>query len=60
MIGRPCSASGIPESWIQAVLGSNNPFGVFLAVLVGVPMYADIFGTIPVAGPGPEWSQVDF
>ena len=39
----------IPESWIQAVLGSNNPFGVFLAVLVGVPMYADILGTIPVA-----------
>ncbi|USF26816.1 hypothetical protein N510_001749 [Firmicutes bacterium ASF500] len=39
----------IPESWIQAILGSNNPFGVFLAVLVGVPMYADIFGTIPVA-----------
>lgn len=39
----------IPESWIQAVLGSNNPFGVFLAVLVGIPMYADIFGTIPVA-----------
>lgn len=39
----------IPESWIQMVLGSNNPFGVILAVLVGVPMYADIFGTIPVA-----------
>lgn len=39
----------IPESWIQNVLGSNNPFGVVLAVLVGVPMYADIFGTIPVA-----------
>ena len=39
----------IPESWIQTVLGSNNPFGVFLAVLAGVPMYADIFGTIPVA-----------
>lgn len=39
----------IPESWIQNVLGSNNPFGVMLAVLVGVPMYADIFGTIPVA-----------
>ena len=39
----------IPESWIEAVLGSNNPFGVFLATLVGVPMYADIFGTIPVA-----------
>lgn len=39
----------IPESWIEAVLGSNNPFGVLLATLVGVPMYADIFGTIPVA-----------
>ena len=39
----------IPEAWIQTVLGSNNHFGVVLAVLVGVPMYADIFGTIPVA-----------
>lgn len=39
----------IPETWIEAVLGSNNPFGVILATLVGVPMYADIFGTIPVA-----------
>lgn len=39
----------IPESWIQTVLGSNNPFGVVLSVLVGIPMYADIFGTIPVA-----------
>lgn len=39
----------IPESWIETVLGSNNPFGVILATLVGVPMYADIFGTIPVA-----------
>lgn len=39
----------IPEQWIQAALGSKNPLGVFLAVLVGVPMYADIFGTIPVA-----------
>lgn len=39
----------IPEAWIEAVLGSNNPFGVILVTLVGVPMYADIFGTIPVA-----------
>ena len=39
----------IPEDWVQAVLGSHNPFGVVLATLVGVPMYADIFGTIPVA-----------
>ena len=39
----------IPEQWIQMALGSKNPFGIFLAVLVGVPMYADIFGTIPVA-----------
>lgn len=39
----------IPQSWIEAALGSNNPFSVILATLVGVPMYADIFGTIPVA-----------
>ncbi|HBF7900625.1 permease [Clostridioides difficile] len=39
----------MPETWIESVLGSNNPFGVILATLVGVPMYADIFGTIPVA-----------
>ena len=39
----------IPADWIQAVLGSHNPFGVILATLIGVPMYADIFGTIPVA-----------
>ena len=39
----------IPESWVETVLGSNNPFGVVLATLIGVPMYADIFGTIPIA-----------
>lgn len=39
----------IPESWIETVLGSGNPLGVVLATLVGMPMYADIFGTIPVA-----------
>lgn len=39
----------IPQTWIENVLGSNNPFSVVLATLVGVPMYADIFGTIPVA-----------
>jgi uncharacterized membrane protein YraQ (UPF0718 family) len=39
----------IPESWIQTILGSSNPFGVILATIIGVPMYADIFGTIPVA-----------
>ena len=39
----------IPARWIEAVLGSNNPFGVILAVLIGIPMYADIFGTVPVA-----------
>lgn len=39
----------IPESWVQTVLGSNNPLGVVLATLIGIPMYADIFGTIPVA-----------
>ncbi len=39
----------IPESWIETILGSSNPFGVILATLIGIPMYADIFGTIPVA-----------
>ena len=39
----------IPESWVTAVLGSRNPLGVVLATGIGVPMYADIFGTIPVA-----------
>lgn len=39
----------IPTSWILSILGSSNPFSVVLATLVGVPMYADIFGTIPIA-----------
>lgn len=39
----------IPEEWVTAALGSNNPFGVILATLIGVPMYADIFGSIPIA-----------
>lgn len=39
----------IPEEWVATVLGSKNPFGVVLATLIGVPMYADIFGTIPIA-----------
>ncbi len=39
----------IPEAWIEAILGNNNPFGVILSTVFGVPMYADIFGTIPVA-----------
>lgn len=39
----------IPESWIEVMLGGDNPLGVILATLVGIPMYVDIFGTIPVA-----------
>jgi len=39
----------IPEAWIEGILGGNNPFGLILATIVGIPMYADIFGTIPVA-----------
>jgi len=39
----------IPEHVVAAVLGGSNPFGVVLATLIGVPMYADIFGTIPIA-----------
>ena len=39
----------IPEGWVSTALGGNNPFGVILATVIGVPMYADIFGTIPIA-----------
>ena len=39
----------IPESFIVGLLGGSNPFGVILATVAGVPMYADIFGTIPIA-----------
>ena len=39
----------IPENWVVAVLGNGNPFGVILATLIGIPMYADIFGAIPIA-----------
>ena len=39
----------IPEEWIVNVLGTGNPFGVILAAICGIPMYADIFGCIPIA-----------
>lgn len=39
----------IPQSWVETILGSKNPFSVILATLIGIPMYADIFGTIPIA-----------
>lgn len=39
----------IPEAFIVGALGGSNPFGVILATIAGVPMYADIFGTIPIA-----------
>ena len=39
----------IPEDFIVTILGDNNPFGIILATVAGVPMYADIFGTIPIA-----------
>jgi len=39
----------IPEEWIIKVLGTGNPLGVVIATIAGVPMYADIFGTIPIA-----------
>lgn len=39
----------IPESIVEKILGESNPFGVLLATIIGIPMYADIFGTIPIA-----------
>ena len=39
----------IPAEWIEAAFGKGNPFGVILVTLIGVPMYGDIFGSIPIA-----------
>ncbi len=39
----------IPQEYISAVLGDDNPFSVLIATVIGIPMYADIFGTIPIA-----------
>ena len=39
----------IPEEFIIQLLGTGNPLGVVIATIAGVPMYADIFGTIPIA-----------
>lgn len=39
----------VPQSFIETILGDNNPFSVLIATIVGVPMYADIFGTLPIA-----------
>lgn len=39
----------IPEEFIVKILGTGNPFGVVIAAIAGIPMYADIFGTIPIA-----------
>ncbi len=39
----------IPEEWVVKVLGTGNPFGVIFAAICGIPMYADIFGCIPIA-----------
>lgn len=39
----------IPTSFIQSILGNNNPFGLLIATLIGAPIYADIFGVLPIA-----------
>lgn len=39
----------IPQNLIENILGEKNPLGVIIATIIGIPMYADIFGTIPVA-----------
>ena len=39
----------IPEDLVVRFLGNGNPFGVIFATIAGVPMYADIFGCIPIA-----------
>jgi hypothetical protein len=39
----------IPQEWVEATLGQGHWWSIPMAVLVGVPMYADIFGTLPIA-----------
>jgi len=39
----------IPQAWVEAALSSNNVFSPIIATIIGTPMYADIFGTIPIA-----------
>ena len=39
----------IPQDVILSILGYDNPFSVIIAAVIGIPMYADIFGTIPIA-----------
>lgn len=39
----------IPQSFIEKILGDKNPFSVLIATFIGIPIYADIFGTIPIA-----------
>jgi uncharacterized membrane protein YraQ (UPF0718 family) len=39
----------IPESFISAILGQDKWYSVLIATFVGIPMYADIFGTLPIA-----------
>lgn len=39
----------VPQEWILAVLGEQNIFSVPLAALIGIPIYADIFGALPIA-----------
>lgn len=39
----------LPQEWIENILGTNNPFSVIIASVLGIPMYADIFGTVPIA-----------
>ncbi|MFI3229382.1 MAG: permease [Bacillota bacterium] len=44
-----CIHNFVPSEWVQAVLGEDKWYSVIVASIVGVPMYADIFGTIPIA-----------
>lgn len=39
----------VPQSIVEKTLGNENPFSVLIAILIGIPIYADIFGTIPIA-----------
>lgn len=39
----------VPKEFILAILGPDNPYGVLIATIIGIPIYADLFGALPIA-----------
>ncbi len=39
----------VPKEFILAILGPDNPYGVLIATIIGIPIYGDLFGALPIA-----------